>query len=148
MLEGQPAQRVAVIERLGAGLLQRADRADVGTALSPTRRRYSSGSERAQHLGLLHRQPGRDVAVQRVVRGGLVGDDVHVDATSHELGQHLSGVAEQPDRQRPAVTSGRIEAPQRIVQIARPVVQVAGLDPSLDRAAGRSRCRAPCRRTS
>ena len=54
----------------------------------------------AQRVGLLDGQARRDVAVERVVGGGLVGDDVYGDVAAHKLGQHLGRVAKQPDRQR------------------------------------------------
>ena len=38
---------------------------------------------------------------QRVVRGGLVGDDVDGDAAAQQLGQHDGAVADEADRQRP-----------------------------------------------
>ena len=45
--------------------------------------------------------------------GGLVGHDVDRDAAAHELGQHLGGVAEQPDRERPRPRVARRPAAAR-----------------------------------
>ena len=44
-----------------------------------------------------------DVAVQRVVRAGLVGEDVGDDAAAHQFRQHVGAVADQADRERFAV---------------------------------------------
>ena len=55
---------------------------------------------RAQRSRLLDVEPDRDVAVQRVVRRGLVGDEVEVLAAPGELRHDLGRVPEQPDRQR------------------------------------------------
>ncbi len=86
----------------------------------------------AQHLGLLDGQPRRDVAVERIVRAGLIGDDVDLHAAAHELGQDLGGVGRQADREATPVGAGAVQPGQRVVEVGRALVQVAGLDPSLD----------------
>ena len=90
------------------------------------------GVGRPQCLGLLERQPGRDVAVQRIVGARLVGHHVDLDAAPRQLRQHLGGVAEQADRQRAALGAGGVEPGERVVERARPLVEVARLDPPLD----------------
>ena len=129
---GQPAQRVAVVERLGAGRLQHADRGDVRDHALADAAQVVVGVGGAQRVGLLDGQPGGDVAVERVVGARLVGDDVDRRAAAHELGQHLGGVAEQADRQRLAPAARGVEAAQRVVEVGRALVEVAGLDPALD----------------
>ena len=86
----------------------------------------------AQGVGLLDGQPGGDVAVERVVGARLVGDDVDRRAAAHELGQHLGGVAQQPDRQRLAAPARGVQAAQRVVEIGCALVEVARLDAPLD----------------
>jgi predicted transcriptional regulator len=50
----------------------------------------------------------------------------------HELGQHLGGVAEQTDRERPALACRALQSRQCIVEVGRPLVEVAALDAALD----------------
>ena len=61
--------------------------------------------------------------------GGLVGDDVHLDAAAQQLGQHGRAVADEPDRQRLALGLGRQAQVQRGVQVFGHDVEVPGLDP-------------------
>ena len=89
------------------------------------------GVARAQRIGLLDGQPGGHVAVERVVRGGLVGDDVDVDIAADQLGQDLGGVAQQADRQRPPLAAAP-QPRQRVVEVGRALVEVAGLHAALD----------------
>ncbi len=86
----------------------------------------------AQHVGLFEGQAGGDVAVQRIVRGGLVGDHVDLDATADELGQDLGGVAGEADRERAPLAASRVETVERVVEISRPLVEIPGLDAPLD----------------
>ena len=61
--------------------------------------------------GRLDGQPGRDVARQRIMRGGLVGDEVEVLASADELGDDLGRVPSRPtDRGRPSAAAARIRA--------------------------------------
>ena len=57
------------------------------------------GILRAQGLHIGEREAGRDVAIDQVVRGGLVGDHVRHDAACGDLGEDLRGVSGQPDRE-------------------------------------------------
>src|SRR5436309_14536896 len=52
---------------------------------------------RAQRSGFLDGEPNGHVAVQRVVRRRLVGDEVEVLPTPGKLGHDLRRVSEQPD---------------------------------------------------
>ena len=65
------------------------------------RRRYSSGSRRAQRRGLVDRQATRDIAGQRIVRCGLVGDQV----------ESLAAPGELRARRRPHCRAARPTAP-------------------------------------
>ncbi len=86
----------------------------------------------AQLRRLVERHPGGDVAVERVVRGGLVGHEVHARATAHDLREDLGGVAEQADAARDALRLVLLGAAQRLVQIGDHLVEVAGVEPPLD----------------
>ena len=75
---------------------------------------------------LLDGQRRRDIAAQRIMRGGLVGDDVRREATADELRIDLGGIAANADRDRrlslPSLLGELnrfIEAPGRLVEIAR-----------------------------
>ena len=129
---GEPAQRVAVVEGLGAGLLQQPDGGHVGDRALADAAQVVVGIGGAQRVGLLDGQPGGHVAVERVVGARLVGDDVDRRAAAHELGQHLGGVAQQPDRQRLAPAARGVQAAQGVVEVGGALVEVAGLDAALD----------------
>ena len=93
-----------------------ADRGDVGEHATRRRgARYSSGSLAAQHVRLLDRQPGGDVAVERVVRARLVGHDVdrrRRAATSS--GSTSAALPSRPiDSARPSACAPRRAAPAR-----------------------------------
>ena len=51
----------------------------------------------AQRSRLGERHPVRHVPGQRIVRRGLVGDEIEVLPTPRELGNDVGRVAEQPD---------------------------------------------------
>ena len=64
--------------------------------------------------------------------GGLVGDGVGPDPAAHQLGEHLGRVAEEPDGERFSLGAGALDHGQRLVQVARLAVEVAGAQPHLD----------------
>src|SRR5437660_1738044 len=49
------------------------------------------------------REGGRDVAVERIVRGGLIGHHVGSAAAPDGLGEHLRAFGHEPHRERPTV---------------------------------------------
>ncbi len=61
---------------------------------------------------------------------GLVGQRVGADAAREHLGQDFGGIAEQADAGR---LGGRGDDLQRLVDAGRAMVEVAGLEPLLDR---------------
>ena len=90
------------------------------------------------------------VAVQRVVSGGLVGHDIGPHASPHQLGENVRRIAQQPDRHGPAFRAGGLDDPQGLVQIRRLHVQITRAQPHLDparlalhgqHAGARHRCR-------
>ncbi len=130
-----PSQVVAIIENIAAGPDELEHRLRRARAIDArARRRYSSGSARAQRRGLLDREPGRHVAGQRIVRRRLVGDEVEVLAAPGELRNDLGGVAEQADRERSALGRGSAHTAERVVERVGRLVEVARLEPALDPA--------------
>jgi hypothetical protein len=105
---------------------------------------------RTQFGRLLDRQAGRDVAVERIVRGRLVGHEVEALPAPGELGHDFSRIAEQSDRQRPTGLRSFAHARERLFQRVGRLVQVTGLAPApdplrvdlhaQDRRAGHRRC--------
>ncbi len=83
---------------------------------------------------LLHRPATRQIAVDRIVRAGLVGHGIRTHAAAHQLGQHVRRVAEQRDRFRFAGRGVLRDARQRVVQIGRLLVDVARLQAEVDAA--------------
>ena len=79
-------------------------------------------------------QPLRQIAVDRIVRRGLVGDDVGPHAAAHQFGKDIGGVAEQADRDRLPVAAGFFDDRQRLVEIVRLHVEIAGAQAHLDAA--------------
>ena len=87
---------------------------------------------RAKASCRLDRQPGRDIARQRVMGGRLIGDEIEVLATASELRYDLGRVPLEADRQGPLLGGSRTDARQRVFERARRLVQVASLEPALD----------------
>ena len=78
-------------------------------------------------------RPARgQIAVDRIMRRGLIGHRVGPDAAPHQFGQHLGGVAEQADRDRFSLAAGAIHHRQRFVEVLCLRVEIAGLEPHLD----------------
>ena len=102
------------------------------TAVSRGAALVAVGIGLAQRDRLLQRHAHRDVAVQHVVGGRLVGDEVEVHAAAGQLGEHLAGVSEQADRQADALVGGLADAGDGVVEVGGHLVQVAGLEPAGD----------------
>ena len=85
-------------------------------------------------LPFRERPAGRQVAVGRVMRAGLVGDDVGHHAAADELGEDLRGIAEETHGDRALLRAGLADHRQRLVEIIGTMVEVARLEPLLDAA--------------
>ena len=129
-LDRLAAQVVAVVEHARAPRVFIVEHARAPGRPSSAARgaRTRSGSRRAQRRGLLERQPGGHVAVQRIVRRGLIGHEIGRDAALHELRDALrprcrrarrSAVASRADRlaaQRASASSSECAS---VVAVAR-----------------------------
>ncbi len=78
---------------------------------------------------VLEGDAGRQVR-ERIVRRGLVGDDVDLDATPQQFGQDVGAVAHDADRERlpPGLRVERTR--DGIVEVGGDLVEVARLDPA------------------
>ena len=87
-----------------------------------------------------HAQSGRffegtthgNVAVERVVRAGLIGQQVGDDAAARHFGKHFGAVAHQPHRQRALRRHGFMQHFHGVVKRVRDAVAVTALDAALD----------------
>ena len=132
-LAGLIADGVAVVEDLGAGVLEFHHRLDVaghgGLGLLGEPFRISLG------LGVPfgHRDALGQVG-QRIVGGGLVGDDVKVSSPAwwrrRSLREHLGGVAHVPDGPAAALVLGGQDLGDGGVEIGFDLVQVALAGPA------------------
>ena len=125
------ADRVAVVEDLGALVLELDHRAHMGG-----HRLLGALGEADRVLGalglpVLEGNLRRQVE-QRVVRRGLVGDDVDGGVHLEQLREHHRGVAEDADRQRPPRVAGLDRHPHRLLERGSLDVEVAVVDPALD----------------
>ena len=78
----------------------------------------------AFHFPLLHAPADRQVAVDRVVRRGLIGYQARLDAAFYQLGQNFTAVAEQADRHGLAFGAGVVDHLQGFVERARALVEI------------------------
>lgn len=128
---GLAADRVAVVEDLGAGVHEADHCLDV-----PGHRLARAPGELGRLGGrvvghVLEGHAGREVA-QRVVGTGLVGDDVDRRVHREQLREDVRGVAEQADGERLLPVAGLGGELQRVGEAGRLDVQVAVLDPARD----------------
>ena len=77
--------------------------------------------------------PGQ-VAVDRIVRGGLVGETVGPHAAAQQFGQHVGGITEQRYRDRLVLRRRLADDRERIVQVLGLDVDIAGAQTELDAA--------------
>ena len=85
-----------------------------------------------QRAPLGHTPALGQVAVHRVVGGGLVGYHVRGDATGHQLGEHVGGVAEQTDGDGAAALFGLFDHGQRLIQAVGLLVHITGTQTKID----------------
>ena len=61
---------------------------------------YSSGFFARNCERVLQRHPVRDIAIQRIMRAGLIGENIGHDAAFHDFGQNIRAIADKTDRKR------------------------------------------------
>ncbi len=87
----------------------------------------------AQRRRLLERHLRRDVAGQGIVRGGLIRDEIELLPAGDEFRKHVRGVRPERDGERAMLRSRVPHARQRVVEGRRLYVDVARLEPAVDR---------------
>ena len=78
------------------------------------------------------RPPCRQITVDEIVGGGLVGDEMWFHLAPGKLGQDLRRIAEQPDRSRFSRGAGLTDERERLVDVLRLHVQITRLQAHLD----------------
>jgi len=116
-------------------------RAHVSRDAGPCAPHVLVGRSSPQLLRRRDTQPCRDVAVQRVVRRGLVGHGRREKAATHELGQHIGAIADETDRQRCPTSLGFVAPRQRVVHARCRSVDVARITRRWTRAGSTSTAR-------
>ena len=127
------ADRVAVVEDLGSGILESDHRGDLlGHAAAG-----AVGEARGVALGLgapvVDVDADRQVG-ERVVGAGLIGDDVDRRAAQQQLRKDQRGVAHDADAECAALVLGRDDPVHGLVEVGRVLVEIPVLD-----AAGQAR---------
>ncbi len=79
---------------------------------------------------VLQTHPDRQVG-QRVVRAGLIGDDIDLDAAAQQFGQHLGGIADHADGDRLVLFLRVQRESDALVEGVGQHVQVTGGQPAL-----------------
>ncbi len=87
-----------------------------------------------QRCRFLEGDLGRDVSRERVVRRGLVRDEVEPLAARHELGKHVRGIRSQRHGEWPPRRGGFAHPLERRIERGSLLVEVAGLEAAVDRA--------------
>ncbi len=85
-----------------------------------------------QLRGLGQRQPLRNVSVQRIVRAGLVGENIRHYSAPRQFRHHVGAVAHQANRNRFAARLRLAERRQRSVQAALHAIAVASVQAAAD----------------
>ena len=125
-LHGAGPQVVAVVERHGAARLQREHRLHVGAHRGDRAAAVRLGVFRPQAERVLVREAVRNVAVQLVVRGRLVGEEIRHEPAREEPFEEIHRVREHaerarlsavPRRERPV--DSRVEVVDALVDVAR-----------------------------
>ena len=140
--------RVAVVEHLGAGVLEPDHRLDVaGHRLARPVGEAGRVLRRARPPSPRTSTPTRQVG-ERVVGRRLVGDDVDRAPRREQVGHDVGGVAEHADRQRPPRVAGLVGQPQRLVDRRSPRRRGSGARSGARSATDRTRRRSRRRRSS
>ena len=126
-LTGLVTDRVAVVEDLGAGVLELDHRLDLLGHRGPGAIGELLGLLLGELGPLLQRHTLGQVG-QRVVGAGLVGDDVDRHAAAQQLGEDLGSVADDPDRPGPTLGLGAQHLLDGVVEVVGDLIEVAVVD--------------------
>ncbi len=74
----------------------------------------------------------RHIAIQRVMRTGLVGEHIWHDATARQLGNYIGAIANQADRNSFTLAYGIFQNPQGFVEVGDHDIAIASFDAALD----------------
>src|SRR5262245_51530383 len=77
---------------------------------------YTSGIEASAFFPLSKRPALGQIAVDRIMSGGLVRHNIGADAAAHELRKDLCRIANQPNRQRFSLPARALNQRQRLVK--------------------------------
>ena len=116
-VERHRAHVVAVIERHRAAAPQLQHGPHVDRRRLHCARDVRGGVGHAERQCLRQRHARRHIAVQRVVRARLIGEDIRDHAAPHEFRQDIRGVAHEADGKRRARTLRRSQPRERLVEI-------------------------------
>ena len=123
-------QVVPIVEDVGAAPAQLQHGAHVLRHGGPCAAHVLLLVARAQLRGLFHGQARRDVPVQGIVRGRLVGEEIGNHPAPHQLGQRLGRVHDHSDGDCFAPIPRLAGPAQRRVQRRRLLVEVALREPA------------------
>ncbi len=138
-VKGEAADVVAVVEGDGSGALEGEHGVDVDNHGSGGAADVLFWILAAELGGLGEGEALRDVANERVVGAGLVGDDIDLDAAADEFGQHVGAVADEADAEGFTFGAGGFAELEGFVEAFGDAVAVAG-------STRRSRCGCGLRR--
>ena len=119
------ADEVAVVKDYRAALLQGEHRFDVLFDAGEARCHQLLRAILAPVAHRLQRHPGGDVAVDEVVRRGLVGDDVRGHAARDQFRVNIGGIAAEADGKRLAAGAGGVNQGKRFIERRRLPLQIA-----------------------
>ena len=129
---GHLADVVAVVEGRDAGVPEVDHRRDVHLHAGAGRPFHRLGVGFALLAPFGEGPALGQIAVDGIVRRGLVGDDVGADAAPNELGEDVGGVAEEADGFRLAGPGPARDHRERLVEGVGAFVEVSGADAEVD----------------
>ena len=90
------------------------------------------GIARALRQRLFQRHPAGHIAIQRIVRRSLIGENVGHDAALSQLGNDVAAVADQPDGDVLLLAHRVLQDAQRFVERVHHEIAIAGAQALLD----------------
>ena len=146
--DGLASNIVTVVERHRSPLLERQHRAHMIRHRTHRLPRIAFRIVHAQSERLFVAHSVRYVAVQLVMRRGLIRQHIRRQVTGDELGEEVGRVADIPDRERLFPPYRLVAPPEGFIEIRAHAVQIGRLEPSLDPTRGLLQQRDRRRRSS